>query len=353
MKVHIMDLNPGDRLRTDVFNHSGVLILDKDKELTNESIVKLMQHGIDYIDILPQPRVVTEEDNSFTSAMMLPDQVLSVKPSFDKAVDGFEQMFLESLSTGSFDNSQVDELLEPIVNQLVGQKDVISLLLVLNDKDNYTYNHSMQVGMLSYYIATWLGYPKDEAYTIGKAGYLIDIGKSKVPQEILTKPSKLTPEEFEQVKRHTEYGYDIILKSTGDELLALIALQHHEREDSSGYPHGLNKNQIHPYAKITAVADVYAAMTSNRVYQSKQEFLTVLRVLNSLSFGKLSAEPTQLLIKHLLPNFIGKKVTLSNGERGSIVMTNQTDFFRPLVQTNSKFVDLSKEREIIISEIFL
>ncbi|WP_091229170.1 HD-GYP domain-containing protein [Fontibacillus panacisegetis] len=353
MKVHIMDLNPGDRLRTDVFNHSGVLILDKEKELTNESIVKLLQHGIDYIDILPQPTVVTEVDNSFTSPMMLSDQVLHVKPSFDKAIDGFELMFLEALSTGSFDNSQVDKVLEPIVNQLVGQKDVISLLLVLNDKDNYTYNHSMQVGMLSYYIATWLGYPKDEAYIIGKAGYLIDIGKSKVPQEILTKPGKLTPEEFEQVKRHTEYGHDIILKSTGDELLALIALQHHEREDGSGYPHGLSEKEIHPYAKITAVADVYTAMTSNRVYQSKQEFLTVLRELNSLSFGKLSAEPTQLLIKHLLPNFIGKKVTLSNGESGSIVMTNQTDFFRPLVQTNSKFIDLSKERDIIISEIFL
>lgn len=348
-----MDLNPGDRLRTDVFNHSGVLILDKEKELTNESIVKLLQHGIDYIDILPQPTVVTEVDNGFTSPMMLSDQVLHVKPSFDKAIDGFELMFLEALSTGSFDNSQVDEVLEPIVNQLVGQKDVISLLLVLNDKDNYTYNHSMQVGMLSYYIATWLGYPKDEAYIIGKAGYLIDIGKSKVPQEILTKPGKLTPEEFEQVKRHTEYGHDIILKSTGDELLALIALQHHEREDGSGYPHGLSEKEIHPYAKITAVADVYTAMTSNRVYQSKQEFLTVLRELNSLSFGKLSAEPTQLLIKHLLPNFIGKKVTLSNGESGSIVMTNQTDFFRPLVQTNSKFIDLSKERDIIISEIFL
>ncbi|SDF35529.1 HD-GYP domain, c-di-GMP phosphodiesterase class II (or its inactivated variant) [Fontibacillus panacisegetis] len=348
-----MDLNPGDRLRTDVFNHSGVLILDKEKELTNESIVKLLQHGIDYIDILPQPTVVTEVDNSFTSPMMLSDQVLHVKPSFDKAIDGFELMFLEALSTGSFDNSQVDKVLEPIVNQLVGQKDVISLLLVLNDKDNYTYNHSMQVGMLSYYIATWLGYPKDEAYIIGKAGYLIDIGKSKVPQEILTKPGKLTPEEFEQVKRHTEYGHDIILKSTGDELLALIALQHHEREDGSGYPHGLSEKEIHPYAKITAVADVYTAMTSNRVYQSKQEFLTVLRELNSLSFGKLSAEPTQLLIKHLLPNFIGKKVTLSNGESGSIVMTNQTDFFRPLVQTNSKFIDLSKERDIIISEIFL
>lgn len=352
MKVHVMELSPGDRLRSDIFNHSGVLILDKERELTKESIVKLMQHGIDYIDILPQPRVVAE-DNSFTSPMMLPDHILNIKPSFDKAVDGFEHMFLEALSTGSFPSSQVDELLEPLVNELIGQKDVVSLLLLLNGSDNYTYNHSMQVGMLSYYIASWLGYSKEEAYLVGKAGYLIDIGKSKIPLEILNKPGKLTTAEFEEIKKHTQYGHDIILKSTQDKLLALVALQHHEREDGSGYPHGLTDKEIHPYAKITAVADVYTAMTSNRVYKSKQEFLTVLRELNSLSFGKLSAEPTQLLIKHLLPNFIGKRVKLNTGESGSIVMTNQTDFFRPLVKTDAHFVDLSKERDVNITEIYL
>ncbi|MOA18302.1 Cyclic di-GMP phosphodiesterase response regulator RpfG [compost metagenome] len=207
--------------------------------------------------------------------------------------------------------------------------------------------------MLSYYIASWLGYSKEESYMVGKAGYLIDIGKSKISLEILNKPGKLTPAEFEEVKKHTQYGHDIILKSTNDKLLAQIALQHHEREDGSGYPHGLTDKEIHPYAKITAVADVYTAMTSNRVYKSKQEFLTVLRELNSLSFGKLSAEPTQLLIKHLLPNFIGKRVKLNTGESGSIVMTNQTDFFRPLVQTNTHFIDLSKERDVSITEIHL
>lgn len=347
-----MELSPGDRLRTDIFNQSGVLILDKEKELTRESIVKLMQHGIDYIDILPKPTVVAE-DTSFVSPMMLPDHILHVKPSFDKAVDGFEHMFLEALSTGSFPSSQVDELLEPLVNELIGQKDVVSLLLLLNGSDNYTYNHSMQVGMLSYYIASWLGYSKEEAYLVGKAGYLIDIGKSKIPLEILNKPGKLTPDEFEEIKKHTQYGHDIILKSTNDKLMALIALQHHEREDGSGYPHGLTDKEIHPYAKITAVADVYTAMTSNRVYQSKQEFLTVLRELNSLSFGKLSAEPTQLLIKHLLPNFIGKRVKLNTGDSGSIVMTNQTDFFRPLIKTDTDFIDLSKERDVSITEIYL
>ena len=343
LKVHIMDLSPGDRLQNDVFNHFGVFVLQKGCELSNDSIVKLMQHGIDYVDIEPQTL-----DAEFPS-----DPAFRAKPILDEAVDGFEQLFLEALTKGTIDEAKVDQLLEPMISGLDNQKDVVSLLLMIGDGDNYTYHHSMQVGMLSYYIASWLGYPKEEAYKAGKAGYLIDIGKCKVSQSILSKPGKLTPEEFEEVKRHAEYSHEIILNSTGDELSALVALQHHEREDGSGYPHGLTSKDIHPFAKIAAVADVYSAMTSNRVYRSKQELLSVLRELNSLSFGQLSPEPTQALIRHLLPNFIGKKVMLSTGEIGSIVMTNQTDFFRPLVKTDSRFIDLSKERETSIAEVYL
>lgn len=348
MKVHIMELRSGDRLQTDIFNNYGVFVMQKGTRLTSDAIVRLMQHGVDYVDIEPQSLdadVPSEEGPSH------PGQ--KVKPILDDAVDGFEQIFLEALTGGTFDNAKVDKLLKPMVDQLVDHKDVVSLLLLIGGDDNYTYHHSMQVGMLSYYIASWLGYSKEEAYQAGKAGYLIDIGNCKVPQEILSKPGKLTPEEFEQVKGHPAYGYEIIRNSTGDEIAAQVALQHHEREDGSGYPNGLRAKDIHPFAKIAAVADVYSAMTTNRVYRSKQELLTVLRELNSLSFGKLSPEPTQALIRHLLPNFIGKKVLLSTGEVGSIVMMNQTDFFRPLVQTDARFVDLSKERETIIEDVYL
>lgn len=358
MKVHIMELSPGDRLQNDVFNHFGVFVLQKGSELTSDAIAKLMQHGIDYVDIEQQTPKSEFSPNEFPSAEFpsnerFSDSALRAKSRMDEAVDGFEDFFLEALSSGKIDEAKIDRLMQPMIKELENQKDVVSLLLLIGDDDNYTYNHSMQVGMLCYYLASWLGYSQQEAYQSGKAGYLIDIGKCKVPQEILSKPGKLSPEEFEQVKQHTSYGHEIILNSTGDEISALVALQHHEREDGSGYPQGLREQEIHPFAKIAAVADVYSAMTSNRVYQSKQELLSVLRELNSLSFGKLSPEPTQALIRHLLPNFIGKKVLLNSGEVGSIVMTNQTDFFRPLVKTDSRFVDLSKERETSIEQVYI
>jgi HD-GYP domain-containing protein (c-di-GMP phosphodiesterase class II) len=310
-----------------------------------EEIAKLIQHGVDYVDI-----ETVQEDPLPTSRSSI---IQAATSSFDTMIDGFESLYLEALSKGSFNQTVVDDILQPTLSTLDKHKDVVSLLLLLDREDNYTYNHSLQVGMLSYYIASWLGYSKKDCYEIGRAGYLIDIGKCRIPQAILNKPGKLTSAEYDEIKLHTIYGYEIIQNSMNDPYTALVALQHHEREDGSGYPRQLTKNDIHPYAQIAAVADIYSAMTSHRVYQSKQELISVLREINSLSFGKLNGKPVQAFIQHLMPNFIGKRVLLSTGDMGVIVMNNPLDVFRPLVQSEGKFLDLSRERKIAVVEIYM
>lgn len=352
MRVHVMDLNPGNRILEDVFNHYGVLVLDKGSILTSESIVKLLQHGIDYIDVQAtthSAKLVGEPPPATASPLSLQ----KVKVYFDEAIDGFESLFKQVLAGEELSSEKIDDWLNPLMSQLTVQTDVVSLLLLLDREDKYTFNHSIQVGMLSYYIATWLNYPKEDCYNALKAGYLHDIGKCMIPSEILNKPGKLTPEEYHIMKQHANYGYDIIRNSMSDELSALVALQHHEREDGTGYPYGHRGDQVHRLAKITAVADVYSAMTSDRVYQSKQELLAVLKEMYQMSFGKLSPEVVQAFIRHMLPNFIGKKVLLSSGEVGSIVMTNSSDYFRPLVRTENRFADLSKETDLEIQEVFI
>lgn len=348
MRVYVTDLIPGDQTQREIFNSNGVHVLQKGTILRLEEISKLLQHSIDYIDIEPRDILLSVDPSSET-----PESLNKVKPHFEQAIDGIASVFTEAIKTGKFNEDVVHDSFQPVVGSLMEQKDVVSLLLLLNGKDDYTYKHSMQVGMLSYYLATWMGYDSEESYEIGKAGYLHDIGKSRIPEEIINKPGKLTTEEFEVIKRHTSYGYEIIRESIDDEQTALVALQHHERDDASGYPHRLPEEKIHPYAHIAAVADVYSAMTTNRAYQSKQQLLHVLRELYSLSFGKLNAKPTHAFIQHMLPNFIGKKVVLTSGESGTIVMNNHSDFFRPLVQTPLGFIDLSKEREFAIQEILL
>ncbi|WP_019912191.1 HD-GYP domain-containing protein [Paenibacillus sp. HW567] len=345
MRVHVSDLKPGNYLRMDTFSSSGLHVLPKGSLLQYEEIAKLMQHGVDYVDI----EAVQEEPASSSR----PSIIGEAAGSFDTMIEGFESVYMEALTKGSFNQSVVDDILQPSLQSFDKHKDVVSLLLLLDREDNYTYNHSLQVGMLSYYIASWLGYSKKECYEIGRAGYLIDIGKCRISPDILSKPGKLTPEEFDEVKLHTIYGYEIIRNSMDDPYTALVALQHHEREDGSGYPHQLTKDDIHPYAQIAAVADIYSAMTSHRIYQSKQELISVLHEINTLSFGKLNGKPVQAFIQHLMPNFIGKHVLLSTGDMGVIIMNNPLDVFRPLVQAGGKFLDLAKERKVTIVEIYM
>lgn len=348
MRLHVTDLKPGLLLQSDTFNPSGVQLMSAGSIIDDSDIDKLMMHGIDYVDIT-EP--ATQTAPVFKSSPG--ESLLKLVPMFDSTMIGTASIFKEATTSGRFSISEVDDLLKPMAEQLVEQKDVVSLLLLLDRDDEYTYNHSVQVGILTYYMASWLGYSPEDCYTISKAGYLIDIGKSMVPEKLLHKPGKLSPEEFRVMKKHAKQGYDIILESTGNETLAIPALQHHEREDGSGYPYGLRKDDIHPYSRIAAVADVYSAMTTHRVYQSKQEYISVLCELYGLSFGQLNAKVTQSFIKHLLPNFIGKQVLLTSGDTGTIVMNNPNDHFRPLVRCGQGFVDLAKQRDIAIVEIYI
>lgn len=340
-----MDLKPGDFLQADTFSARGLHVLPRGSRLQLEEIARLIQHGVDYVDI--------EELQEPPAPNIRTSMIQAVARGFDTAIEGFESVYMEALTKGSFNQSVVDDILRPSLESFDKQKDVVTLLLLLERSDNYTYTHSLQVGMLSYYIASWLGYSKQECYVIARAGYLIDIGKCRISPAILNKPGKLTPAEYEEVKLHTVYGHDIIRNSMNDSYTALAALQHHEREDGSGYPHRLTKTDIHPYAQIAAVADIYSAMTSHRVYQSKQELISVLREIHSLSFGKLSAVPVQAFIQHLMPGFIGKRVLLSTGDLGVIIMNNPVDVFRPLVQCDGQFLDLSRERNVSVIEIYM
>ncbi|ASA20826.1 HD-GYP domain-containing protein [Paenibacillus donghaensis] len=344
MKVHVTDLKHGDCLLTDTFNSVGLHVLPKGTVVYSEEITILIRHKIDYADIEPRKVVDSGENNPLEH---------NLNENIDLAIQSYESIFLEALTKGSFTQSMVDDTLKPLLETLDEQKDVVSLLLLL-DRDNIdTYNHSLQVGLLSYYIAAWMGRSKEERYEISKAGYLHDIGKSRISPSILNKTGLLTAEEEDEMKRHTLYGYDIIRNSMDDEITALVALQHHEFEDGTGYPKRLFKNDIHPYTQIVAVANVYMGMTTTRANQPKQGLVAVLRKVHELGFGKLNGNAVQALTGHLLPNFVGKNVQLSNGEMGTIVMNNPLDMFKPLVKVNNTFRDLSKERSLSVEEVFM
>ncbi|WP_317890835.1 HD-GYP domain-containing protein [Paenibacillus arenilitoris] len=345
------DLINGDTLSRDTFNDFGLHVLSKGTVLNDQEISRLFQHQIEYVDI--EDRTIEEPVPRTLETTVNPKWLPTVQPIYENAVKSFESLFAQALDDGKVNDAEVTAVLQPLLNNLQLERDVVSMLLLLNTQDDYTYQHSVQVGMLSYYLAAWVGYSNEEALKIGKAGFLHDIGKCRIADEVLNKPGKLTHDEFEEIKKHTVYGHEIILNSVDEPYLAIAALQHHERIDGSGYPHGLEGDAIHPVSKIISVVDVYSAMISQRVYQQKRDLLYVLKELYRLSFKELDPFTTQTFIKHMIPNFIGKRVELATGESGIIVMTHPIEFFQPLVQIGDRFIDLTIEREYEIKHVYL
>lgn len=150
------------------------------------------------------------------------------------------------------------------------QKEIIETLGELGEsRSQETGNHVKRVAKYSYVLAKLAGLSEEEAMQLRYASPMHDIGKVAIPDAILLKPGKLTEEEFDTMKKHAVYGYEIFRKS-GRQLLqtaAIIAYQHHERWDGNGYPRGLKEDEIHIYGRITAVADVFDALGSDRVYK--------------------------------------------------------------------------------------
>ena len=169
---------------------------------------------------------------------------------------------------GSFiETTEIHKLNKEITNT---QKEVITTLgEVVETRSKEAANHVNRVAKYSYLIAIKAGFSEEEAKKLEYGSPMHDVGKIGIEDSILLKPGKLTTDEFEKMKSHTTIGYDILKKSNREILksAAIIAHEHHERWDGKGYPQGLSKTDIHIFARITAIADVFDALSSNRVYK--------------------------------------------------------------------------------------
>lgn len=155
-------------------------------------------------------------------------------------------------------NAQLQHALESTVN---------ALGVIVAQKDPYTAGHNERVARIAMTLGHSMGLAQNRIETLRVAGNLHDIGKISVPEEILNKPGRLTPEEYEQVKIHPETGFDILKDIPFNGPVAEIVLQHHERYDGSGYPRGLKRDEALLEARILSVADIYEALTSDRPYR--------------------------------------------------------------------------------------
>jgi putative nucleotidyltransferase with HDIG domain len=344
VQVSSYNVIAGMKLKEDVITNQGIRLLVKGTIITEYLISYLTQWNIEYLDIEDeQEQVVKNRCNKQLKAKKLYHSTVNSIESFMEALKGAAELKMDEIRTAAGN-----------VLQFVEDNSSLRALNQLKNKDMYTYQHSLNIGIYSALIGKWMEYDQLTIKQLSYAGLLHDLGKTQIDDEILLKPQKLTEQEYNTIKKHTILGYEIIKKSSRlSTNIAMAALQHHEREDGRGYPLGLQGNRIHNFAKIVAIADVFDAMTSERPYKGRQSPFTVVEHLHEESFESLDPKVTRVFLNRIADFYIGSVVVLSNGDVGEIVMMNNNIPTRPLVKVSNGYLDLSKDFSISIQDLLI
>jgi HD-GYP domain-containing protein (c-di-GMP phosphodiesterase class II) len=348
--VPLSQLKPGDRLIEDVVTRLGSTLYPKGKLLYQKDMEIL--HAFLIPNVVIETRVGLEMESEKESNDDQPmGGLMQLYREYDKTVQILKKIFMVAGNGENIPILDVRNALESLIAQLPHYS-VLSFIPRNFAAGDYIFHNSVQVAMTSYQLAKWHGYSTKDLIPIAMSGLLHDIGNTKIDSSLLSKPGKLTPQELEEVRRHTVYGYQLLKNVAAiNEGVKLSTLQHHERLDGSGYPLGLTGDKIHPYARIIAVADIYHAMTSARLHRKAESAYLVLEQLYKESFGKLDPSLVQTFIQKVTALHNGILVRLSDNQIGEIVFTDRNNPTRPMVNVNGKIINLVTDRSLHIHEI--
>lgn len=265
-----------------------------------------------------------------------------------------ENIFTEKMDS---DKSTIDELREfskRIQNEITSTGGVIRNIVLYGSGQDCIYRHSVNVAVLSAILGEWLGMDHKEVNLLTYSAIMHDFGKTKINQEYLNKKGILTRKEYEEVKKHPILGYNY-MKSIPflDSSVSLGVLMHHERLDGSGYPLGIKEDKITNFARIIAIADVFDAINSDRIYKKSAEPFAALETIQKESLGKLDYLYCKVFLEHVINYYMGEQVLLNTKKVCKIVQVNINNLSKPLLLDDSQFVDLNNEKDIYVERLLL
>ncbi|WP_151737370.1 HD-GYP domain-containing protein ['Paenibacillus yunnanensis' Narsing Rao et al. 2020] len=332
-----MDRYLGKIIKNDLNNAYGVTVIPAGSVLNEEHLELIRKQRINVLDIV------------FAGSE---EREPGCGEKVDRTVGLAKELFESYRLTHKVPLADIRKEVVPAVLDIALTPDIFSLFQAIRGTDDYTYEHNIGVGVLSTLIGRWLNMDEGELAALSLAATLHDIGKLKLPAELLMKPGKLTAGEYEMVKKHTVYGYEMLKETVGaNSRMALAALQHHERNDGNGYPLRLTEEQIDPFSKIVAVADIFHAMSSRRPYHEAMPFHIIVDQMRRGSFGVLDPHIVSVFLDNIVKRSIGRGVVLTDGRVGEIVYLNPHNIETPLVRIKDEYIDLSKNRQIAIHSI--
>jgi len=249
-------------------------------------------------------------------------RVRDVREVYNRALDTISEV-LGEVRMGKIPRAEkAKEVVKDLSSYLFQDRPALLALTLLKSYDNYLFNHSVNVSVLSLALADALKVPEPDLQDIGLAGLLHDIGKTMTPKSVILKPHKLTPEEWELVKEHPKKSAEIVSKMEGvSELCVRLVYEHHINYDRRGYPQLEEGRQVHPYSKIITIADCYDAITTLRPYQKPFPPREAMRIMESLAGKVIDPVYFQEFVRLLGIYPVGSLVRLDSGEVAVVVET--------------------------------
>jgi HD-GYP domain-containing protein (c-di-GMP phosphodiesterase class II) len=358
LRVKIEELQEGCILTDDVFCLTNRPIIRKKTVLTRSLIdilnafliedVKVEKTLINGLPFIPT-EIIEEESGNMVDEV----HVLGVTDLFLQAVRDYKKEFTSWQSGMQVDLSKIRNILLPLLEKMENLPSELFNLYHLSTREDYLYQHSIAVGLISGYIGKKMNYSKGDWVQIALAGCLADCGMAKVNPTIINKSSSLTFSEYEEIKKHPVFSYKLVQNITVlRKEMKIAILQHHERLDGSGYPLGEKEHKIHAIAKIIAAADIFHAMTSERFYRNKQSPYKVLEMINQDNFGKFDLNVIHALSRGIVNFTIGDKIRLSDGRLAEIQFIDDKSPTRPLVKIleTDEMIPLNRNRHLFIDE---
>ena len=350
ISLPLSQLKPGMKLAKDVRLEDGRLLLLAGFALKPLYFRKLEAFNVEHVYVEEGPYTPIEE--------------FEEEKLYNHASTTIKNIFATARKDEKTDLSVVRTAVKDILGMVMENETVMLHLTGIRDIDNYTFLHSVDVCIYSIILGKKLGYGKDPLMSLAMGAILHDIGKCKVPLDILQKPGKLTNDEFAQMKLHTVHGCEII-KNTWrmTTKVANIAFQHHEKWDGTGYPLGTSSNLIDPLARIVALADVYDALTSDRVYKKRELPHKAASYIKSNAGIVFDPFIVDLFINSIAVYREGTLVLLNTGELGSVISSGQGSGKRQKISVFSNkwgppvlqpyIIDLNENTDVDIVEIYI
>jgi putative nucleotidyltransferase with HDIG domain len=352
IKLEVTNLEPGMILAEDVYDEDGLLLIAGETRLHGMHIDFLTRKFVDYVYIFDVVKDDVEKYES-TPAQLEAAGQLAVEEKYKDTVVKFKDIY-KSYKLGRVPVFEVlDDTVEPLFQSILNDESFARRMWQIHAYDDYTFDHSVRVSMISGLLAKWLGLDFHIIKEATLAGLLHDIGKCNIPDEILNKPDELTDEEFKVMKTHSILGY-ILVKDIPrlPYNVQMAVLQHHERVDGSGYPHGIKGLEINYLSKIVAIADVYCAMTQDRVYKKGVHPFDAMSFIINKCHETMDFSISRIFLSNVAYFYIGHQAKLSNGQVGEIIMTYKDDPARPMIRVGEEYIDLRRNLSIEIETIW-